>query len=294
MQTAPLVSIVLVNYNQPWLTIECLQSLQNLDYPNWEVIVVDNGSTTAWRPIQEAFPQVPLLVSDQNLGFAGGNNMALSKAKGEYLFFLNNDTTVEPNVVSTLVHFLQSHPDCGLVSPRIHYAEPPFLIQYAGSTPINRMTIRNKGIGWKQADIGQYRDERQTEHIHGAAMMMPRKVLNEVGPMREDYFLYYEELDWTERTKRAGYTIWYCGTSCIWHKESAATGHESPLKVFYLNRNRLLFARRNYKPLEVASAWLFYSMVSLPVHLLKYLIKGRFDLAKALVSAYVWNLSHPA
>lgn len=292
MQAHPLVSIVLVNYNQPGLTVECLHSLQGLDYPNWEVVVVDNGSTTDWAPIQAAFPKVPLLVSKVNLGFAGGNNLALDHARGAYLFFLNNDTTVEPNVVSTLVDFFQRHPNCGLVSPRIHYAAPPYLIQYAGATPINRMTIRNEGIGWKEEDTGQYRDERMTEHIHGAAMMMPREVLEIVGPMREDYFLYYEELDWTERVKKAGFTIWYCGTSCIWHKESAATGNESPLKVYYLNRNRLLFARRNYTPLQVASAWMFYSFVSLPVHFIKYVTKRRFDLAKALMKAYVWNLTH--
>lgn len=292
MQQPPLVSIILVNFNQPALTVECLQSLEKLNYPRWEVVVVDNGSSVSPEPISAAFPNVPLVRSEKNLGFAGGNNLALPFCHGDLFFFLNNDTLVDPAVLDVLVDFLERHPGAGLVSPRIHYAEPPYLIQYAGTTPMNPVTIRNSGIGWREEDHGQYREERPTAYIHGAAMMTTRRVLEEVGPMDDGYFLYYEELDWTERIRKAGYEIWYCGGTHIFHKESAATGQESPLKIYYLNRNRLLFARRHFPPVRAFLAWVYFTLVALPKNTAVFLLKGRKDLAAALFRAYLWNLTH--
>lgn len=293
MSTKPLVSIMSVNFNQTQLTIELIESLKKVTYPNIEIVIVDNGSERDNPdPIGEKFPEIKFLKTGKNLGFAGGNNFGLKFCTGEYIFFVNNDVLVEPGFLEPLVEHFKTHPKCGMASPRIVYHQPEGLLQYAGTTPINPYTVRNKGIGYREPDTGQYRDVRPTAYIHGAAMMVPRKVIDEVGMMYEDYFLYYEEVDWNERIRKAGYEIWYVGTSQIIHRESVSVGGMSPLKVYYLNRNRLLFARRNFTGSKLLSAWVFYTLVSLPVNSLRFIVKGEFTLLKALWKAYIWNLTH--
>ncbi|MDZ7845886.1 MAG: hypothetical protein U5L96_03410 [Owenweeksia sp.] len=126
--------------------------------------------------------------------------------------------------------------------------------------------IRNQTRGWMEEDKGQYDQIAPTAYIHGAAMMISKKVLEEVGPMYEDYFLYYEELDWSERIRKAGYELLYRGHAKVYHKESVSTGVNSPLKLYYLNRNRLLFARRNFPPLNrlACYSYYFFAVVRLP------------------------------
>ncbi|MFN3951537.1 MAG: glycosyltransferase family 2 protein [Thermaurantimonas sp.] len=289
----PLVSILSVNYNQTQMTIELIESLQKVNYPDIEIVIVDNGSERDLPdPIGQKFPDIKFLKTGKNLGFAGGNNYGLKHCHGELIFFVNNDVLVEPDFLEPLVEHFEKHPRCGMASPRIVYHKPEGLLQYAGTTPLNPYTLRNKGLGYREPDVGQYKDVRQTSYIHGAAMMVPRKVIDQVGLMYEDYFLYYEELDWNERIRKAGYEIWYVGTSQIIHRESVSVGGMSPLKVYYLNRNRLLFARRNLNGSKLLVSWLFYTLVSLPVNSLRFLMKREMKLLKALWKAYFWNLTH--
>lgn len=125
-----------------------------------------------------------------------------------------------------------------MVSPKIRFYYAPDTIQYAGYTPFSPVTLRQHLIGYREKDSGQYDQARETFSIHGAAMMVPRSVVKEVGMMSELYFLYYEEHDWVERIKRAGYKIFYVPESLVFHKESISTGKESQLKTYYITRNR--------------------------------------------------------
>ncbi|KFD38704.1 glycosyltransferase family 2 protein [Schleiferia thermophila] len=295
MKSFPLVSVLSVNFNQTQMTLELIDSLKKVSYPNVEIVIVDNGSEKdSPDAIPKTFPEIKFVKTGKNLGFAGGNNFGLKHCTGEYIFFVNNDVLVTPGFLEPLVTHFQQHPECGMASPRIVYHQPPGLLQYAGTTPINPYTVRNKGIGYKEPDVGQYRDIRPTSYIHGAAMMVPRKVIEKVGEMYEDYFLYYEEVDWNERIRKAGYEIWYVGTSQIIHRESVSVGGMSPLKVYYLNRNRLLFARRNFSGTRLLSAWIFFTLVSMPVNTFRFLSKGEYRLLKALWKAFFWNLTHSA
>ncbi|HNY01467.1 MAG TPA: glycosyltransferase family 2 protein, partial [Bacteroidales bacterium] len=193
-ETYPLVSIITVNYNQSAVTLDLLRSLQRVTWPRLEVIVVDNASPSD-RPerIREEFPGVTLILSPENLGFAGGNNLGIRQATGRYLFFLNNDTEVEPGVIEPLVSLLESHPEIGAVSPKIRYFDQPELLQYAGFTRMNPWTVRNRAVGFRQPDGPAFNTLSPTHAVHGAAMMVPRSVIDEVGEMSEEYFLYYEE-----------------------------------------------------------------------------------------------------
>lgn len=290
----PLVSVITVNYNHPEVTCALLASLRNISYPNIEVIVIDNASPDDDPSmIPENYPEVVFLRSKENLGFAGGNNIGTRIAKGKYVLFINNDTEVEPGFLEPLVEKCESDSEIGGVSPKIRFYYKPDTIQYAGFTPINPYTIRSKGIGHGEKDLGQYNHDRLTPFVHGAAMMIPLEVIRKVGMMAESYFLYYEELDWGARIRRAGYKLSYVSNSSILHKESVSTGKLSPFKTFYMNRSRLLYLRRNVSGFTFLVAILFQVFVSVPKNLLTYLVKGEWKHLSAYSRAIRWHILHP-
>ncbi|MEO6001336.1 MAG: hypothetical protein ABIN89_31080, partial [Chitinophagaceae bacterium] len=187
---------------------------------------------------------------------------------------------------------LQLHPECGIACPKIKYYSPPRSIQYAGTVGLHPLTSRSYNIGYMQADSGQFNDTRKTDQPNGAAMMIPMRLLKEVGLMSELFFLYYEELDWAARFKKCGYEIHYVGTTEVFHKESASTGINSPFKTFYLYRNRLLYIRRNYKGLRLFIASTFFKFISTPVHIIRHALKNEWGHSKSIWKALVWNFNN--
>lgn len=291
-----LVSIITVNFNQYQVNIDFLKSILNnpSSQHNVEVIFVDNGSSNEYiEAYKSVFPALIYVRSDINLGFAGGNNLGVDIAQGDYLLFLNNDTEISENTIDVMVDELDNNPEIGLLSPLILYYDKPDTIQYAGFTKMNYLTCRNHGIGNLEVDKGQYRtDSRETGYCHGAAMMCSSIALKEVGLMAEDYFLYYEELDWCERFKKAGKKIWFTGNTKIYHKESISVGKESAIKTYFMTRNRLLFIRRNTNVLNTLIFTLYYIFIACNKQILVYLLKGRIDLVKWSLKALIWNFTH--
>lgn len=289
----PLVSIITVNYDHPEVTCALLATLRQLTYPNIEIIVVDNASPhddPSCIPAQ--YPEIIFIQSKENLGFAGGNNLGVKRSKGEYILFINNDTEVPPDFLEPLVNKLESDPAIGAVSPKIRYFSQPDTIQYSGQAPINPYTIRSHGYGWGQKDQGQFDTDAITYFVHGAAMMVPRTVIEKVGMMTESYFLYYEELDWGARIRRAGYQLWYVHNSLVLHKESISTGKLSPLKIYYMNRSRLLYLRRNVWGFTRVVATLFQLCVAIPKNTLVFALRKDHSHLKAYLRALNWHLSH--
>ncbi|MEI6887713.1 MAG: glycosyltransferase family 2 protein [Bacteroidota bacterium] len=292
-ETFPLVSIITVNYNQPEVTLAFLDSIKKITYPFYEIIVVDNASPSKKPAIlKEKHPDIILLESDKNLGFAGGNNLGIRIAKGSFHLLINNDTEVDPGFLEPLVSKLQQDPSLGVVSPKIRYFYQPMLIQYAGFTPINPITVRNRGIGFQEVDTGQYNKDSYTEYAYGAAMMIPVDVMKKTGLMADIFFLYYEEMDWIHRIKDFGYKIGYVHNSLIFHKDSVSTGTMSPLKIYYLNRNRILFLRRNVHGLLFVMALLYQFLIAVPKNMLVFLFTGQFTLFRAYKNAIGWQFSN--
>jgi GT2 family glycosyltransferase len=283
LENNPLVSIITVNFRQSAVTCDLLRSLRKISYPNTEVIVVDNGSQFYATPdFKKELPEVKVLISEENLGFAGGNNLGIQASKGEFLFFINNDTEVEDGLIENLLKRFDS-PAIGAVSPKICYFNSPDIIQYAGFSDINPLTGRNKTIGKGEADHGQYDTARPVPFAHGAAMMVRRGVVEKVGEMPENYFLYYEELDWCMQIRKAGFEIWYEPAARILHKESLSTGKESPLKMYFLTRNRIIFMIRNYHGYELAAFLVFFYLISFPKNLVQLLLGKEYSLLKTFI-----------
>jgi GT2 family glycosyltransferase len=287
----PLVSIITVNYNNTELTCDLLQSVSCLTYAPVEVIVVDNASKENPAPrLLDVYPDVKLIRSEKNLGFAGGNNLGIKEAKGEYLFFVNNDTVLTPDIIEGLLETFYTYPDAGVVSPKFHYYYAPGTIEFAGYREVNIFNGRNSMIGCRQKDYGQYDKVTTTNYAHGGGMMVAARVIREVGPMPELYFLYYEEFDWCEQIKRRGYKIYYQSKSLIYHKESMSVGKNSVLKTFYLNRNRILFMRRNVKGLPLYLFFCYFSFITLPKNTMMYLLRRETGHLKAFWKGIAWNL----
>ena len=284
MDGGKLLSIITINYNGLKDTCELIDTLP-LNDETIEVIVVDNASTQdEATEIGKRYPQVKVIKSDKNLGFAGGNNLGIKAAQGKYLFILNNDTLLpQPSSLSLLINRLASSDQIGMVCPKIKFSWGDHRIQYAGYTPLSKITLRNKSIGFGEQDNGQYDTPHPTPYAHGAAMMVKREVIEQVGMMPECYFLYYEELDWSMMIRRAGYEIWYEPACTIFHKESQTTGQQSPLKTYYITRNRLLFAQRNINGGEKYLTYIYIIGLVAVRDILKYLCKGQINMAKAVM-----------
>ena len=280
MQNACKLSIITINYNGLKDTCELIDSIPFND--ELEVIVVDNDSKKDEASVISAkYPQVIVIRSPQNLGFAGGNNLGIKAARGKYLFFINNDTIFKEVNIQALIDRLESSPKIAVVCPKIRFSWGNHPIQFAGYTPLSKITVRNQAIGFGEEDRGQYDTAHPTPYAHGAAMLIKREAIDKVGLMPECYFLYYEELDWSMMFTRAGFEIWYDPACTVYHKESQATGQNSPLRTYYIVRNRLLLVKRNWNGV---TKYLTYTYLLGAVGLrdiVKNALTGKWDMLKA-------------
>lgn len=282
MQNECKLSIITVNYNGLKDTCALIESIPFSE--NMEVIVIDNASKkNEANIIQERYKQVKTIRSDKNLGFAGGNNLGIKAARGKYLFLINNDTLFIDFDVQALIDHAELFPQIAIVCPKIRFAWDKSIIQFAGYTPLSKITVRNQSIGFGEKDLGQYNAPHPTPYAHGAAMMIKREAIDKVGPMPECFFLYYEEIDWSMMFIRNGYEIWYEPACTIYHKESQSTGQNSPLRTYYITHNRLLLVKRNWQGIYKYLAYCYLTCIVAPRDIIKYLTKGRLDLSKAVV-----------
>lgn len=281
------VSIITINYNGLEDTCALVESIPFNE--NMEVIVVDNASNNQEaETIAKRFPQIKVIQCNHNLGFAGGNNLGIQAAQGRYLFLVNNDTVFKDFNVQALIDRTDSSPNIGIVCPKIRFAWDNNPIQFAGYSQLSRISVRNHALGFNEEDHGQYDTGHPTPYAHGAAMLIRRDAINKVGLMPECYFLYYEELDWSMMFTRSGYQIWYEPQCTIYHKESRATGQNSPLRTYYLTRNRLFLVRRNPQEFNQTLAYLYLMGIVALRDILKYALAARFDLLKATIRA-LWH-----
>lgn len=287
----PLVSIVTVNFNTTAVTRELLLSLRKQNYPNLEIILVNNGSREPSSELPEEFPEIIYVDNGENLGFAGGNNSGMSQANGEYFLWLNNDTEVDPNFLFPLVERFDQNPKIGMVSPKILFYDHPTTLQFAGFGTISKITGRGFSIGMGEIDQGQYDKDKQISRVHGAAMMFSKNLWDTIGPMSEIFFLYYEEMDYSATAIEAGFDIWYEPTSVIWHKESISTGKQSPLKAYYYGRNRLLYLRRHNTGYTKYLTYLYYLFIAVPKNLITMIQANEIKQAKAYLRGFLWNFS---
>ena len=241
-------AVIVLNWNGWEDTVECLASCAGLDYENRETIVVDNGSTDdSVARIRAAYPDVKLVETGKNLGFAGGNNAGIRAALANgarYVWLLNNDTTVEPRALTALIEAIAADPKAGVAGSKITYFDDPGMLWYAGGEFTPEGPVRHRGLD--ETDTGQFEQLEETGFITGCSLLTTAEVLERVGLLAEEYFLYWEEADFDWRARAAGYTLLYVPGSVVRHKVAASLGESWGIRqTEYLVRNMLLFYQRN-------------------------------------------------
>ena len=241
----PRVSIVIVNWNGRSLLEPCLQSLQAQTLQDFEIILVDNGSTDGsleW--LRERCDWIRLIANEQNLGFAAANNQAIQVSRAHYIATLNNDTRPEPDWLAELVDVMDSRPHVGACGSKMLFADRPSVINSAG------ISVDRAGIAWDRLG-GQPDDPEETvvQTVFGVcagAALYRRAMLDEIGLFDKDFFAYLEDVDLAWRARAAGWEAVYVPTARVYHHHSATAGEGSPLKSRLLGRNKVWLLAKNY------------------------------------------------
>lgn len=264
----PEVHVILVNWNGWRDTVECVASLEGLDYPNVHIVIVDNGSTNdSLRELRRRCPGHTLLESEHNRGFAGGTNLGIRHAmerEADYLWVLNNDTIAEPGSLDALVRRMEGDRRTGICGSRLVYHDRPDVLQALGGGTYNRWLGITRYLGDgapARMEVDAEEIEERLEFVSGASMLVSRRFVEEVGLMNEEYFLYYEELDWAERAD-GRFGLGFAPDSVVYHKQGASIkantlqrNRRSRAADYYQLRNRLRFTR-NHHPLMLPTVYM--------------------------------------
>jgi len=284
----PKVTVIILNWNGLHDTIECLESLKKITYPNYKVIVVDNRSAgDDVKGLRDRFGQyIHIIENDRNYGFAEGNNIGIRYALEndvEAILLLNNDTIVEPDFLSELVNVAESDPKIGLAGPKIYFYHEPNRIWFAGGKISLFSASSNRGRNLM--DDGQFDKVDHVDFISGSCMLIKRGVLESVGLLDPVYFFGIEDVDMSVRVTQAGFSNVFVPTSKIWHKVFSS-GRRNPDVTYYTSRNAIIFARKHFRAFRTASLravsgviteLIFYTVRNRDPSILRTMMRGLRD-----------------
>jgi len=264
MSAYPKVTAIILNWNGKADTVECLDSFEHVDYPNYEVLLVDNASTDGSVELfKERYPGIKIIENPINLGYAEGNNVGIRRAiddRSDYIMILNNDTVVDPDFITELVAVAEEVPDVGFVGPKNYYYEHggrKDIINFAGGIfSIYRGTTYNIGIN--EIDRGQYNEIKESNYIPGSCVMVKRELIEKIGLINPEYFTYWEDTDWCVRVAKAGYRSVYVPKAKIWHKIGVQKGKKNIKAYYYFGRNIFLLVKKHANVPQTIIFMLYY------------------------------------
>lgn len=284
----PYVSIVIPNFNgRKYLEI-CLSSIQNLTYPHFEIIVVDNASTDGSVDFVKAnYPRVKLLVNAVNLGFAEGCNVGIRNAKGNYVALLNNDIEVDPYWLKELILIAQSDPRIAICASKIMMFHNRKVFNSAGGEYDVYGSGHDRGL--YEFDHGQYSRVEEVFFACGGAMLVRREILREIGLFDLRYFMYGEDVDLCWRAWLRGYMVVYVPSAVVYHKYGGTMEPLTARRLYLTSRNSLCSILKNYSSKSLAEA--LFRFFSLKVgEILLFLVSCRANASIALLKATLWNV----
>jgi GT2 family glycosyltransferase len=295
IRSRQLVSIVILNWNGYEVTRDCLNSLFSTSHENFNVVLVDNGSTDDSVELMSAEFKghpVDILALEKNFGFTGGNNRGIDYARRKYdpdfYLLLNNDTIVTPGFLTNMLEMFVIHQDCYAAVPKIYYMEPPDLIWFAGGS-ISGITGISTAFGINQRDYGQYDDQIEISYMNGCCALISSAAIRNIGILDDDFFANSEDVDYSLRIAKAGFTIQYSPNAIIYHKVNYSfKKNKGKWLAFYLtSRNKVLMQRKHKSKLSFplffvvfAFRWILYLTV-------KLILTGQFRAARAIY----WGVS---
>ncbi len=256
------VSVVIVAWNCREYILECLRSLQQSEtHASLETIVIDNASADGTREaIGNEFPKVRLIGNQENVGFARANNQGFRLATGRYLLLLNPDTFVQRGAVGALVRFMDSHGDAGAAGPMMLNGDgtlqsvgvrfPSNWNIFVESLFLDRLFPRSRLFGRHKEAFENPEKERRVDYVQGACMIVRPEVVNKVGALDEQFFMYFEEVDWCRRMTLQGFNVYYVPQSKIIHFGNTELGHFDERRLVYYHRSLLFFYRKHYSRVQ--------------------------------------------
>ena len=261
----PKVSVIIVNYNGLHLLKECLDSLRKQTFRDFEIILVDNASSDGSVDfVKSHYPDVKIIVNEENLGYGGGNNVGIKSSEGKYVVLLNNDTRVHNRWLEELVNVAERDYKIGMCASKILNYDNPEIIDNTGLLMYPDGLAR--GRGRLEKDRGQFDKQEEVFFPSGCAALYRREMLDEIGLFDEDFFLYLDDVDIGLRGRLAGWKCMYVPDAVVYHRYSATAEPYSPLKAFLVERNRLWIVLK-YFPVRLIFTSLFYTF-------LRYLVQG--------------------
>ena len=275
-----ILSIILLNYNGYKDTLKCIKSIQeNEKSLNYKIIVVDNNSKDDSIKMLSKIEDIILIQRDINDGFAGGNNVgikyALNKFNSKYILLLNNDTEILQNSISKMLSSFEKDSETGIVTCKLLKSKEKEKIDCFGGK-----------INWNKV-IGDFNYVKQEGNLYysdicsGACMLIKKEVIEKVGYLSEDYFMYFEDLDYSVRVIEAGYRIQVVPDAIIYHKGGGTAGDASPFAIKWNTRNRIIFYKKFKKYTNKIYFLAFFSITRI-IYFLKYIINLKFEYVKAL------------
>lgn len=279
---------IVLNYNGKDVTLETLASLNQVDYPAMEIVVVDNGSDDGSEDaVREAWPQITQLKKRVNEGVAAGMNIGIAWALNrpfDYLLILNNDIEVRPDMVTRLVKELEQRPDFACAGPKCYYFwDRDRLWSAGGKLGYREAVTRERGMG--EIDRGRYDTTQEVDYINGCAILIPARVMREVGPMDPSYVVGVEDADWCARAKKKGYRCLYVADAVLWHMVSHTTGGYKPGKTFHTGRSTAIFVRRHASSWQKVQFWLLTAL-AMPLAFCRELLRGNQAAVVSKVRGY--------
>ncbi len=288
---APLVSVIILNWNGKKFLHTCLSSLTQIKNPRIEIIVIDNNSSDdSVSYMRKNFPKVKVIASDKNKGFAGGNNLGAEASSGQYLLFLNNDTKVTKEFLNPMISACKRDPYIGCIQPEMRVMNHPDLLDEAGAYLTMSGFLYHYGYR-KEYRLPMYRTTREVFSAKGACMLIPKHAFEQVGGFDEDFFIFFEETDLCHRLWLAGYKVLYQPESYIYHVAGGDTTdtYDYERRVYLTFKNMNCSYLKNFGALYLATIYPVFLIFQLGV-LIYFFVSLRFTIVNAILRGWWWNV----
>jgi len=295
--SSPRVYVIILNWNSPQMTAECLRSLKGTSGIGFRTVVVDNGSRDSSAEfLRAAFPEAAVIANGRNLGFAGGCNVGIRlalAAGAEFILLVNNDTILDPCLLQELVAHADAHPEAGILSPKIYYAAPSNALWWAGGT-FNIWTGHADHIDRQKTDIGAHDLPRDLDWATGCVMLIRCDALRKTELLDEQIFAIGEDVDLSLRIRDAGYSVRYVPTARLWHREGVETRRNvgQHVRAFLMVRNHLWVMHKHARIYHWLTFWPFFFLYYLPKMMLLSLFRGDARSCKSMLQAVLafWKM----
>lgn len=295
----PKISIIIVNWNGKNYLFDCLNSVYKSNFLDYEIIIIDNGSKDeSQKMLQKKFLEIKLILNKKNLGFAKANNQGIKIAQGEFIFLLNNDTVIHPDLLRILSDKLSSNEKIGIVGPKIYYTNSQ-RIWFAGGC-IDWAKGKTYHLNRDLTDSESEDSEKEVDFITGCALMIKREVIDKIGFLDQNFFAYYEDADWCQKAIRAGYRVVYLPFGGVWHIKSATSSRIylddlkkelkidsffNKIKIYFLIADRYIKQTNRLKYCNWRNKFVFFMRYAEFRYKVKYFFKFIF----ILTPKFLWS-----